>query len=747
MIFTSGSTGEPKGISLCHRNVVNYCRDHPCNLVSHEMKEAGLQRIVSVTNIIFDIFVTESLLPLLHGMTIYFANDSQVYQQGKLSQLIRGCGIEVLQTTPSKMRNYLGEERDLEYLKSLKCLILGGEALPADLVETLKRYTDARIFNIYGPAETTVWSSNKEVEKSDDITIGRPITNTQIYILDGNQELQPIGAVGEIGIAGDGVGKGYLKRSELTAERFIPNPFATKENSHGETLYLTGDLGCWRTDGEIEYWGRGDTQVKIRGLRIELGEIESTMSRFPGITMAAVADGLGRDRRQYLAGYYTARQEIDERKLRRYLSSKLPKYMVPNYFLRLDEMPMTASGKTDRKRLPKEKLDMAYVEEGEFIPPETDTEKAVSSIWKNVLHVERAGKKVDFWELGGDSLLAIQVLNQIESRFQVEISVKEILEHSSLEELAAVIERAKGAADGILIHGRKKYRLLPQQRAIYAACQREPECLTYNMPAEIKLPESIDRDRLRDSVVKTVNSHKSLKTYIASEREAVYGIYDETAEVVFEEYERGTKHKFLRPFDLGKAPLVHVGFTEDRMLFDIHHIVADGESLSIILRDVKAWYEGKEGYLEGKGDGEQAEYSDYAEYFWRKDFTRHKEFFRGMLRCDFEPVLLPERTGKGQGGGSDIFLLPEDVCCKVKNFARAKDLTETMVFLGAYGILLAKFTGKTDILTSVILSNRIHGAVRNTVGMFVNTLPVYLEVKGRTDDYFRYIKELALNLF
>lgn len=741
VIFTSGSTGEPKGISLCHRNVVNYCWDHPCNLVSHEMKEAGLQRIVSVTNIIFDIFVTESLLPLLHGMTIYFANDSQVNQQGKLSPFIRENQIEVIQTTPSKMRNYLEDERDLEYLKSLKCLFLGGEVLSKDLVEKLRVYTGARIFNVYGPAETTVWSSNKEVEESGDITIGRPITNTQIYILDGNQELQPIGVVGEIGIAGDGVGKGYLNRSELTVERFIPNPFATKENSHGETLYLTGDLGCRRTDGEIEYWGRGDTQVKIRGLRIELGEIESTMSRFPGITMAAVADGLGRDRRQYLAGYYTARQEIDERKLRRYLSSKLPKYMVPNYFLRLDEMPMTASGKTDRKRLPKEKLDMAYVEEGEFIPPETDTEKTVSAIWRNVLHVERAGKKDDFWELGGDSLLAIQILNQIESQFQVEISVKEILEHSSLEELAAVIEKAKGTADGILIHGRKKYRLLPQQRAIYAACQREPDTLVYNMPAKINLSDKIDRKQLKESIVRVFERHMLLKSRICLEETGLFGIYDDNVQIVFEEYEEGKENVFVRPFDLGEAPLMRVGFTEDALLFDMHHIIADGSSVNILLQEIGMAYGG------GLLPEQEAEYPDYAEYFYSLDTKEHKAYFQEMLKCDWESIALPETKNPEKGGMSRMYQVPEGVLARARTYARKNGLTDTMVFFGAYGILLSKYTGRKEILSSIILQNRIHGKTRGIVGMFANTLPVCLILGNSVAEYMQKIKEKMLGLF
>lgn len=260
IIFTSGSTGKPKGVAVCHRNVVNYSAEHSINVFGGIIKPNN--SIISVTNTIFDIFVTESLLPLLNGICIYFANDEQVISQKKLAELISSNSIDVMQTTPTKMRSYIIDKQNVAYLKKLKAIVLGGEALPTDLYLELRSYTDAKIFNIYGPAETTVWSTNKCIEDTH-ITIGRPIANTQVYILDANRKPLPIGVAGELCISGDGVGKGYLNRPELTAERFVPNPFVP-----GTTMYCTGDLARWRADGEIEYLGRIDTQVKIRGLRI-----------------------------------------------------------------------------------------------------------------------------------------------------------------------------------------------------------------------------------------------------------------------------------------------------------------------------------------------------------------------------------------------------------------------------------------------------------------------------------------------
>ncbi len=398
IIFTSGSTGRPKGVMLPHRTVVNYS-DNNNNNVVHSIIKPEYHSIVSVTNIVFDIFVTESILSLLNGLTIYFASEDQCFRQAALAKLIQQNHVDVIQTTPTKMRSYILDKDNLDYLKSLKAIVMGGEAFPVDLYGELKQETDAEIFNIYGPAETTVWSTNAKVTSSD-ITIGRPIANTQVYILDSKQAPLPIGVAGELCISGEGVGKGYLNRPDLTAERFISNPFIP-----GTTMYRTGDLACWRADGEIEYLGRMDTQVKIRGLRIELGEIESVMAAFEGIQLVAVTDKRDDQGRQYLVGYYTSESQIDEKALRQSLAAKLPKYMVPNYFVHLDEMPMTASGKTDRKKLPVP--DLGSIER-EYVAPETIQESILCNLLEELFQLEQVGITDNFFEIGGDSLRAIE---------------------------------------------------------------------------------------------------------------------------------------------------------------------------------------------------------------------------------------------------------------------------------------------------------------------------------------------------
>lgn len=433
IIFTSGSTGKPKGVALRHSNVANYCNNSDNNNVCQKITKSGYESIVSVTNTVFDIFVTESLLPLVNGLTIYFANDEQVFSQQKLSELFSNSQIEVMQTTPTKMRSYIIDKKNVMYLSQLKVLILGGEALPVDLYEELKKYTSAKIFNIYGPAETTVWSTNKLV-KSADITIGKPIANTQVYILDKNRKPLPIGVAGELCISGDGVGAGYLNRPELTAEKFIPNPFM-----EGKTMYCTGDLARWREDGEIEYLGRIDTQVKIRGLRIELGEIESVMSIYAGIQLAAVTDKLDENGRQYLVGYYTADGEINEKALRAHLAAKLPKYMIPNYFMRLDEMPMTASGKTDRKNLPVPQMTASA---DECVAPQNELESALLEIVTEILETDQIGVTGDFFDFGGDSLRAIEYVAKAHNE-GIEFTLQSVFDYPTVRELCGFIENGE----------------------------------------------------------------------------------------------------------------------------------------------------------------------------------------------------------------------------------------------------------------------------------------------------------------
>ncbi len=728
ILHTSGTTGKPKCADLTHQNMCNF-------IESNAFLAKDIEQTIAINTITFDVFEMDSIYTLCMGLTVILTNDSQRFNQSDFEELVYQYNNSLLWATPTNITRFLDNSKDEDFFKKISVYIVGGEIVKPELIERIKKInSNVKIYTVYGPTETLIYSTMKHLPDVVDINLGKPIANTQIYILDSNRKSLPIGVAGELCISGDGVGKGYLNRPELTAEKFIPNPFI-----EGKTMYCTGDLARWREDGEIEYLGRIDTQVKIRGLRIELGEIESVMSRFDGIHMTAVTDKRDENNRQYLVGYYTADSEIDEKALRQYLAAKLPKYMVPNYFVHLTEMPMTATGKTDRKVLP---LPDFSIKTEEYIEPVTETEKTLAGLYAELLKIDKISRTDNFFDIGGDSLMAIALLNKISNAFGVEISMGEIIEYPVVESLAGIIDKTNKKNAVIKAVNASRYELLPQQKAIYAVCSKNPEALTYNMPTRIDIPDSFDRKKIKKCFKTLIEAHRSLKTYITADKDNIYGVYDKNAEIVFEEYSDDNYSKFIRPFDLAKAPLIRIAFTETTMLFDMHHIIGDGEALNIILHDLAVLYNDRDIMPSDR------EYSDYAEYFYNADFSGHKEYFKNMLKCDFEPVVLPEKKHHTEACGvSKIYNISKNDFDNAKRFAQENDLTDTMVFLGAFGILLSKFTAKPDILSSVVLTNRTHKETQNIVGMFVNTLPVAMSVTGSTTDYYAAIKEMVLNLF
>ncbi|MBQ8569741.1 MAG: amino acid adenylation domain-containing protein [Oscillospiraceae bacterium] len=430
IIFTSGSSGKPKGTAITHRNVLNYCAYNKLNVAGGILTE-DIKSIVSVTDFVFDIFVTESILSLLNGIVIYLADDEQAFSQIPFGRLVSESKAHVLQTTPSKLRSLMLDKKKLDFLYSFKIIILGGEELPPLLCTELKRYTSAKLYNIYGPAETTVWSAFAPADEKD-MTIGRPVANTHIYILDENMSPVPVGVKGEICISGDGVGKGYIDNAALTEEKFLPDPFFK-----GNMMYRTGDMGLICCDGNIEFHGRKDNQIKLRGLRIELGETENIMNSFDGMGLSAVVCRTDSRGEQYLAGFYTSTVPVDEKALRRYLSEKLPTYMIPKVFMRLSDMPMTKSGKLDRKSLPRCSA-AAISSDNSCTAPTDKTEKLLCSLISEVLSLSRVSMDDNFFELGGDSFSALE-LSALAEENGLSLSPQSIYENPTVKQLCSSV--------------------------------------------------------------------------------------------------------------------------------------------------------------------------------------------------------------------------------------------------------------------------------------------------------------------
>ncbi|MED1910401.1 non-ribosomal peptide synthetase [Brevibacillus laterosporus] len=429
VIYTSGSTGKPKGVMILQHAVVNLLQG-----ITNQIDFTQGKSLLSVTTISFDIFVLETLLSLSKGVRVVLASSLQQTDPRALRDVIQKQQVDMIQMTPSRMQMLLSSEY-IHCLQGLQEIMLGGEALPAFLIKTLHENTQARLYNMYGPTETTVWSSVGELIEGAPITIGKPLVNTSFYILNAENHIQPIGIAGELCIAGEGLAKGYWNRPELTTEKFVENPFVT-----GEKMYRTGDLARWLPDGTIEYLGRIDHQVKIRGYRIELGEIESLLLQIPSVQEAVVIAREEQVGQKQLCAYVVANQQLTVGEIRSSLSQDLPTYMIPSFFIQLEQMPLTPNGKINRNVLP--------IPEGniclgvEYIAPQTPTEVQLVDIWQEVLGVTKIGKKDNFFELGGHSLHVLELIRKIYTDIRVEIPIRVVFEMPTVEAMAEEIVRS-----------------------------------------------------------------------------------------------------------------------------------------------------------------------------------------------------------------------------------------------------------------------------------------------------------------
>lgn len=438
LIYTSGSTGRPKGTMLEHRSVHNFITG-----MQKEIHFAPGKVIGSLTTASFDIFVLESLLPLTVGMKVVLASEAEQRDPECFHDLMIREQVEMIQLTPSRLQIFLDDPQASLVFAQMETILVGGEAFPERVLERLRAVTKANIYNMYGPTETTIWSTVAELTHADSVTIGRPITNTRIYILSPYLELVPPRVVGELYIGGEGLARGYYKQSELTAERFIADPWVP-----GERIYRTGDLARWLPDGRIEYMGRSDQQVKIRGYRIEVGEIETLLSQYPGIKDNVVVTRDGEDGFKYLVAYYVADAEIPVSALRQMLLQKLPDYMVPGIFQRLDALPQTPNGKIDRKALPSVDSQRPCLVT-EYQAAETELQKKVAVLWSEVLKIETIGIHDNFFDLGGNSLLLVQLRQKLEGIWPGKVAVADLFAYPTIAKLTTFLESQAAAATRI----------------------------------------------------------------------------------------------------------------------------------------------------------------------------------------------------------------------------------------------------------------------------------------------------------
>ncbi|MEH1099576.1 amino acid adenylation domain-containing protein [Micromonospora sp. CPCC 205561] len=435
VIYTSGSTGRPKGVVVEHLSIVNRVRWMPDALGA----DGGV--VLQKTPFGFDVSVCELFSPLTTGATLVVARPGGHRDPAYLARVVAERRVTSIRFVPSMLRAFLEAlPAGRTSLPSLRRLLCSGEALPADLVTAAHERLGCEVFNLYGPTEAAVEVTSTRCLPGEAVTIGRPVANTRAYVLDGELRPVPVGAPGELVLAGIQLARGYLGRPGLTAASFVPDPFADRP---GQRMYRTGDQARYLPDGDIEYLGRLDHQVKIRGFRIELGEIEAVLGQHPAVRAAVVDVHRGAAGGPQLVGYLlpAGPEPADHRAVRAYLAERVPEHMVPQSWVTLDELPLTGSGKVDRRRLP-EPAPAGSATGGPATAPRTPTEQAVADVWAEVLGIDRCGAHDDFFDLGGHSLLATQVVALLHERFPVDLPVSAVFEAPTVAELATVLQRA-----------------------------------------------------------------------------------------------------------------------------------------------------------------------------------------------------------------------------------------------------------------------------------------------------------------
>jgi len=740
LIYTSGTTGKPKAVMVEHRNVVNYCTQNGCGVFRYT---EGCETIMSVTNIVFDIFVTEAILSLLNGMTIYLANGDEQMDAEAFLALENTCRAQALQTTPSRLQMFLAQKPTDERYRHFKYIMLGGESVSEQLVHKLRALCpEARIIDVYGPSETTVWSSCADVTDGS-VNIGKPISNTQIYILN-ERKLCDIGEVGELCIAGDGVTRGYLNRPELTKEKFVQNPYA------GGRLYRTGDLAKWLPDGNIEFLGRIDEQVKIRGYRIELGEIESTLRSLAQIQNCAVIVREDAQGEKAICAYLVSTQTVNLTQTRALLAELLPPHMVPTYMMQIDAIPMNQNGKLDKKALPQ-------IEAATSVDlPENALQAQICDAFAQVLGLQGVGIHDRFFDIGGHSLRVIKLINRLEKLFAVRCTQNEIFQNQTPKLLSALLQEKRGCEDTQipLAQERDYYPMSSAQQRMYLASQMGEDNTSYNLPMAWRIEGNIDIDRLKSAFAKIHERHEILRTeFKLLNGEGVQKILPQV-EPNFRYYrdeitaQETLLKSFVRVFDLSKAPLVRMELIERKdhylLLIDLHHIIGDGMSMETFCAELASLYNGE--ILPPLN----RQYKDYSQWMRSRDLSAQRAYWLAQFKDEIPCLDLPldhKRPQRQSYRGAMLFhCLSSTVCNRIREIAQAYSATEYMVFLSAMMILLSKYSRQEDIVIGSAFGGRTHADTEPMLGMFVNALAIRAKPsKDKTFAVFlEEIKQLCL---
>ncbi|BDI19716.1 hypothetical protein ANSO36C_55180 [Nostoc cf. commune SO-36] len=783
VIYTSGSTGQPKGVQITHKAVVNF--------LSAMQQKPGLTPediFLSVTTLSFDIAALEIYLPLIVGARLILVSREIATDGSQLLKQLVSSQANVMQATPATWRMLL--TAGWSGTKHLK-ILCGGEALDRSLAHQLLERSQ-EVWNLYGPTETTIWSAVQMVGEQTDaiVTIGRAIANTQFYILDQHQNLLPIGVPGELHIGGAGLARGYLNRPELTVEKFIPNPF---NNSQFNRLYKTGDLTRYLPDGTMEFLGRIDHQVKLRGFRIELREIETIINQHPAVETNIVL--MREDKStQRLVTYIVPQpqQTLEITELRRFLESKLPNYMLPKAFVILEKLPLTPNGKVNRRALPAPDRTQ-LIQQSNFVPASTPVEQMLVSIWADVLGIDQLSVHDNFFDLGGHSLLATQLISRIRQILHLELPLRCLFEAPTIAELASVIQT-------MVMQGQnwQNYPILPcsrqvelplsfAQNRLWFIDQLQPGNSAYNIFDAIRLKGSLNLTALKQSINEIIRRHEILRTqFIAVDGEAMQVIVPalqlnlplidlQTLSATAQEAEvqKLITQAAQQPFDLTQAPLVRISLlklntTEHIVLFTMHHIISDAWSMGILIRELTVLYQA---YLDGKPSLRDAtssllpqntplpelpvQYADFA--VWQRQWLQGEmletqlSYWKQQLGVSLPVLNLPysQTSANTNSGGIYTCKLSTELSTALQKLSREANVTLFMTMVAGLQTLLYRYTGQDDIVIGTDVANRNRAETEGLIGFFVNLLLLRTHLGGYPSfrEHLQRVREVTLGAY
>lgn len=750
VMYTSGSTGQPKGVSVTHSAVVRLVKN--ADYVRLKADEVFLQH----SNVAFDASTFEIWGSLLNGAKLVVAPAFNLSLE-ELGAIIKEHKISTLWLT-SGLFNQMVENR-LEDLSSVRQLLSGGDALSVHHVRrVIDELKECQLINGYGPTENTTFSTTcrlSEDQIGNSVSIGRPITDTQVYILDPGLNTLPVGVPGELYVGGTGLARAYFRRPGLSAERFIPHPFGEA----GSRLYRTGDLVRFLPDGNIEFLGRMDKQLKLRGFRIEPGEIEALLAQHPSVRESVVLldDTSAADKR--IIAFVVADSGTAASELRAYLKDRLPDYMIPSAFKLLEELPLTPNGKIDRKALLRMPLDNSGLEKS-YVPPSTPEEEVVAEIWADVLSVGRVGLHDNFFELGGHSLLATQVISRVRKMYQVDLSLRYLFENPTIAAFVGGISRREARIESEELKAIDRRGSLPlsfAQERLWFLDRLVPDSPFYNMSAAFVITGPLQIDKLAKTFKELLKRHETLRTsFIADEAGVpsqkidpdltiempVIDLQTLTRGEQEAEVRRLTKQEAEKVFDLTQAPLLRstllkLSEEEHVLLMTMHHIISDGWSLGVLNREIGSIYNAFSAGNDSPLPELEVQYADFS--VWQRRWLG-KGVYESQLAYWKEQLnnlpLLDIPTDKARPavatyhGAVEFIEIPADLTRKLRDLSLESGCSLFMTLLTGMMVILNRHTGQNDIVLGSPIANRVRKELEALIGFFVNTLVLRGDLSG-----------------